>query len=113
MHELSLAISIVEKVSEAALQNRAEKIISVRVLIGPLSGVIPESLEFCFIEACYDTIAEGASFIIEKSPLIIKCSRCEKESEVTAHHLLCPNCHIPDIKILSGKELKIIDLEVI
>lgn len=113
MHELSLAISIVEQVSVAAHQSGAEKILSVRVFIGPLSGVIQESLEFCFTEACFGTIAEGAAFIVEKTPLLIKCSRCEKESEVTPHNLFCPLCNIGEVKVVSGTEFKIIDLEVV
>lgn len=113
MHELSLAINIVEEVSVAAKINGADKIISVHILMGPLSGVQQESLEFCFNEACNETIAEGAVLIVQNSPLLIKCFRCEKENEVTPQNLICPNCNLSEVKIVSGKEFKIIDIEVI
>lgn len=113
MHELSLATSIVDQLTEATISNGGHKVLSVRILLGPLSGVVEESLVFCFSEACHGSMAEGAELIIEKSPLIVKCHRCQKESEVSPHHLLCPSCLVPDISVLSGKEFRIIDLEVI
>jgi hydrogenase nickel incorporation protein HypA/HybF len=113
MHELSLANNIIDQVCEAAKQNGAAKIISVRVLIGPLSGIEPASLDFCFTEACSGTLAAGAILIMEKSPLLIKCQICEKESEVIPSDLSCPKCNRNDIVVLSGKEFKIIDLEVV
>jgi hydrogenase nickel incorporation protein HypA/HybF len=113
MHELSLANNIIDLVTEATLKNNAEKIISVRVLIGPMSGVDPDSLEFCFTEACKGTLADGALLLIDKSPLIIQCLRCKKESEVSVDNFHCPHCHHYDVVFLSGKEFNIIDLEVI
>lgn len=113
MHELSLANSIVEQASEAALKDGATKITSIRILLGPLAGVVQDSLEFCFSEAISETIASEAQLIIEHSPLIIKCNRCFKESEVSPHNLLCPDCKLPDMRVISGKEFRIIDLEVI
>ena len=112
MHELSLANNIIDQVCETGRLHRAEKIISVRVLIGPLSGVGPDPLEFCFTEVSMGTLAEGALLIMEKSPLVIKCLHCEKESEVTPDNLLCPHCNHYEVLVLSGLEFKIIDLEV-
>jgi hydrogenase nickel incorporation protein HypA/HybF len=113
MHELSLANNIIDQVSEVASTNKVKKVISVRVLIGPLSGVGPESLEFCFSEACKETIIDGAFLVIDKSPLLINCLHCKKESEVTPHDLHCPHCQHHNVEVLSGKEFRIIDMEVI
>jgi len=112
MHELSLAINIIEQVSKSALDNSAKKIISIRLLLGPLSGVEEDALQFCFTEACSGSIAEDCALIIEKSPLVIRCQRCKKESEVLPSSLLCPVCNLGDIVVLSGKEFRIIDMEV-
>lgn len=113
MHELSLANNIIDQVCESAIENGATKIISVRLLLGPLSGVDAQSLEFCFTEACLGTLATGAILVIENSPLLIKCQSCEIESEVNVYNLLCPHCHDGHVKVVSGREFKIMDLEVL
>jgi hydrogenase nickel incorporation protein HypA/HybF len=113
MHELSLANNIIDQVCEAALQNGAEKVVSVRVMIGPLAGIEPDSLDFCFTAACNGTIAEGALLVMEKSPLLIKCLRCLNENETGVHDLVCSLCQCREVLVLTGKEFKIIDLEVI
>lgn len=113
MHELSLANNIIDQISEVASNNNVKSVVSVRVLIGPLSGVESGPLEFCFSEACKETILAGALLIIEKSPLIIYCIDCKKEIEVTPHDLNCPFCQHNRIEVKSGKEFRIIDMEVI
>jgi hydrogenase nickel incorporation protein HypA/HybF len=112
MHELSIATNIIEEVEKIAQLNCAQKILSIRLLIGPLSGIIPETLDFCFSDACIGTMAEGSMLLIDKSPLIIKCQKCALESEVSPFSLLCPKCNLGDIKIISGKEFQIMDIEV-
>jgi hydrogenase nickel incorporation protein HypA/HybF len=113
MHELSVANNIIDLVTEARQINKSDKIISVRLLIGPLSGIDPDSLEFCFTEASKGTQLDGTLLIMERSPLIIRCLRCKKESEVNVDNCLCRHCQHFDVIIVSGKEFNIIDLEVI
>jgi hydrogenase nickel incorporation protein HypA/HybF len=113
MHELSIANNIIELITESSQIKKTDKIISIRLLNGPLSGIDSDSLQFCFSEASRGTQAEDALLIIEQSPLTIKCLRCNKESVATVDNYLCSHCQHFDIVILSGKEFNIIDLEVI
>jgi hydrogenase nickel incorporation protein HypA/HybF len=113
MHELSLANEIIDKVCEIAKNHGVEKIITIRISVGPLSGVDSDSLSFCFTESSFGTLAEEAILIVEKTPLLISCLECKKVSEVNVNQLLCPHCNHFGIEIVSGKEFKIIDLEVV
>jgi hydrogenase nickel incorporation protein HypA/HybF len=48
MHEFAIAQGLVEIIEEEALPYGGAKVISVKVRIGKLSGVIPDALRFAF-----------------------------------------------------------------
>ena len=60
MHEMSIAMNIVDIAVQTAKANKAKKINSISVEIGALSGVVPEALEFCFEAATQNTMAQGS-----------------------------------------------------
>ncbi len=65
MHELSIAQNIVDIVQQHLPETRGGEVQSVKVRVGRLSGVIPESLEFCFSVIVGDTVLRGAELAIE------------------------------------------------
>lgn len=112
MHELGITQSIVEIAERTAKEQQAEKVLSVTVEIGSLSGVVPEALEFCF-EACSNgTLLEGTQLLIEKVAARGRCLDCGREFFL--EHLLacCPDCDCPAGEILSGEELRIKEMEI-
>lgn len=64
MHELSLAVDLVERASEIAKNSRAARVTKVKLLIGPNSGVDPDALHFAFSEATRDTMLADAALEI-------------------------------------------------
>jgi hydrogenase nickel incorporation protein HypA/HybF len=64
MHELSIAMNIVEIAEETLAQHGGERVRSVHLQVGPLCGVAKEALLFSFGLACEGTAAEGASLVI-------------------------------------------------
>ena len=65
MHELSLALELVDRASEIAKRETAKKVLQINVRIGPESGVDTEAFKFAFPEAAKNTILENADLIIE------------------------------------------------
>jgi hydrogenase nickel incorporation protein HypA/HybF len=65
MHELSIAETVVDMLAEEATRHGANKILSVRIRLGRLSGVVRDALAFSFDVAAQGTIAEGARLDIE------------------------------------------------
>ncbi len=65
MHELSIALSLVDLASEKALAIGPVRVDTVFVRIGPLSGVVKDALLFCFDEAARGSAIEGARLEIE------------------------------------------------
>lgn len=112
MHEVSLVDSIVTQVSELAQQESFKKVSRLRLEVGAMSGVIPESIEFCFPELSQGSPLENALLVINRTPLRVRCIQCSAETEPEIHDIECKKCNSREVKIIAGKDFKIIDLEV-
>jgi hydrogenase nickel incorporation protein HypA/HybF len=113
MHELSVALSLVEAACEKVDTLGAVRVEAVCVRLGPLSGVVKEALAFCFDAATRGTRIEGARLDIEDAPLVAICPRCCEERRIaSAQHLRCPVCGEPTPDIVRGRELELAALEV-
>ena len=113
MHEMSIAVGIVEGLTEE-LANEEGEISSVRLRIGALSGVVPEALEFSWDIACRETRLEGSALDIEYIEAGIWCDQCEREQTLPSSNLmLCPVCDTPALQVTAGRELEIHSVEMI
>ena len=114
MHELSIAMSILDIVASTCKEQGHSSVQSVRIRVGNASGIMTDSLVFSFDCAKNGTVAEGANLEIDKIPVGGDCQDCgsgftvEKSSFV----LNCPECGGTDFRISSGYELEIVELEV-
>jgi len=107
MHEMSIALSIVEAVDTKARAEGAGKISGIDLLIGKLAGIEPESLKFCFSAAAKGTLAEDARLAIDEPEGIGECGECGMRFPVTFYYAECPKCRSLRIKIVSGEEFLI------
>ncbi len=109
MHELSIAMSIVEMAEE----HSTTKIIAVHLKLGPLSGVAKIALENAFSLAREGTILETASLIIEQIPIVARCPKCAADRTLPSmQSFLCPVCETPLSEIIHGRELEVVALEI-
>jgi hydrogenase nickel incorporation protein HypA/HybF len=112
MHELSIAMGIVEAATDEALR-RGVQVSAVHLRLGALSGVVKDALLFSWEVACQDTPLQGAQLIVEDVPIVVFCRRCNGERELTSmQSFACPQCHTPTMDIRQGKELEVFALEV-
>jgi len=112
MHELSIAMSLVDlaREEEERVQGR---VIALHIKVGRLSGVFKDALLSSYEMASYDTSLQGSQLIIEDVPIVIYCSQCRAESAVVSMQWLCCSvCSAPSSRILSGKELELVSLEM-
>jgi hydrogenase nickel incorporation protein HypA/HybF len=112
VHELSIAISLVEVASEKARELGDVQVDVLHLRLGPLAGVVREALEFSFGMAAEGTALAGARLEIEDVPLTVMCPRCAEPRELQGFPLLCPVCETPTPEILHGRELELAALEV-
>lgn len=112
MHELSIAMSIVELAEEEA-ERRGVQISAVHLKLGALSGVMKEALLASYEMACDDTSLKGARLVIEDIPVVIFCPRCQLQRPLSSVQLFCcPECGTPCSEVVHGKELEVVALEI-
>jgi hydrogenase nickel incorporation protein HypA/HybF len=112
MHELGITQSIIEIAEEHASRHGARRIRSVTVLLGTLSGVMAEAVEFCFEACAQGTRLEGARLIIEQRQGLGRCRQCQHEAPLDNLLTPCPACGSFAIDLLQGDEMRISELEV-
>jgi hydrogenase nickel incorporation protein HypA/HybF len=112
MHELSIAMSIVDMAQEEA-ERRDVKIDAVHLELGPLSGVVAEALLFSYEVACSGTRLEGSRLVIKAVPIEVYCPACKAQRILPSMQwFCCPECGTPTADVIHGKELLITGLEV-
>ncbi|MGA2667884.1 MAG: hydrogenase maturation nickel metallochaperone HypA [Ignavibacteria bacterium] len=112
MHELSIAQDILDIVFTNVPPDDYEDVTKIKVKIGEISGVIPESLEFCFNAISAETQLSNAVLVIEKIPFILKCNSCDKTSTNEMGIRICPDCSGSDTTVISGTELEVTEVEL-
>jgi hydrogenase nickel incorporation protein HypA/HybF len=111
MHELSIALSILDMIAEEA-EARASRVVAVHLKLGPLSGVVAHALASAFEMAREGTAQDRAELVIEEVPIVAYCVSCDREHTPDAFDLRCPSCGEPSPTIRGGRELEVVALEI-
>jgi len=112
MHELSIALSILDVAEEEAVRQEG-RVIAIHLRLGPLSGVVREALESAYALAREGTPLAGANLLIEDVPLLVHCPACAADrTPPSVRQLCCPACGIPTSNVVSGRELEVSALEI-
>lgn len=113
MHELGIVSGIIERVSAAARDAGALRVVKVSLRIGDLREVVPESLDFAWEVLIDDeALMHGCELDVEEIHPQSRCMSCGKEFEHDRFHLRCPACGSSETYLLHGRELEIISMEV-
>jgi len=107
MHEMSIALEIVRAVQDQIEQEQEVplRVRQIYVKIGRFANVLSDPLRFSFELATAGTVLENAELVIEESPLVIGCDKCDAESQLEEPHFVCPKCESTDVTIITGQEL--------
>ncbi|MEU0392189.1 hydrogenase maturation nickel metallochaperone HypA [Streptomyces sp. NPDC006208] len=112
MHEMSIALAVVDQVEEAARSQGATAVRAVRLEVGELAGVVPDALAFSFELACAGTVLEGAELIARSVPGRARCESCAEDWAVgMPPQLCCPRCGGATAELIAGRELCITAVE--
>jgi hydrogenase nickel incorporation protein HypA/HybF len=113
MHELSIAMNLVEIAESAAQQAGVNRVEALHLRLGLFSGVVKDSLLFAYDIATENTVLAGSRLIVEELPLVIYCPQCQAERQLDGLQLLeCPICGTASNDIRQGKEIELAFLEV-
>jgi hydrogenase nickel incorporation protein HypA/HybF len=105
MHELSIAQALIDQVGGVAKAQGARRVVTIRVVVGALSGVDPESLRMVFPLAAEDTPLAGAVLEVECVTASVRCTACGGVSTPEAPFVYCATCGSRDVQIEAGREL--------
>ncbi len=112
MHELSIAMSIIELAEEEAAR-RGVQVEAVHLRLGALSGVVKDALLSCYEMVCEGTPLQGSRLLVEDVPVVIFCTTCKAQRPLSSVQLFrCPECGTPSAEIVQGKELEVFALEI-
>jgi hydrogenase nickel incorporation protein HypA/HybF len=113
VHELAICQALMEQVERIAREERAERVLSIHLAIGPLSGVEPRLLEQAFYVARAGSIAANAELVTESMPIQVSCNQCGQLSDALPSRLLCGHCGDWRTKLVSGDEMNLLHIELV
>jgi hydrogenase nickel incorporation protein HypA/HybF len=111
MHELSIAVQIIEIVHKHLPADQNLSVKKIRLRIGEFTGIIPESLRTCIDSITDNTADEGVELEIIEVPARVKCRDCSVVSKVEPPLLICASCHSLKVDLISGRELLVENIE--
>ena len=113
MHELAIAQNILDIARQSVPEDQAPEVRWIRMRIGVLSGVVADSLNFCFNAIRGEAKMPQARLAIEQVPIVSRCRNCRHEFHIEDMAFLCPTCKSTDLELISGKELEVVEIELI
>jgi hydrogenase nickel incorporation protein HypA/HybF len=113
VHELSIALSILDVAAEEAERRGLTRVAAIHMKLGGLSGVVKGALESAFELASAGHPLAGARLEIEEVAIVARCPRCMADCQVVSvQEIVCSLCGTPTPEIISGRELEVTALEV-
>ena len=112
MHELMVTHNILNTALDEAKAARANKIININLIIGELSGVTGESIQFYFNSLSKDTAAEKATIDFKLVPAELRCRDCSTKFGLEDVQWICPNCRSSRVEIIDGRDCFIESIDV-
>jgi hydrogenase nickel incorporation protein HypA/HybF len=114
MHELSIAMSLVDAACEEADRLGNVRVAALHLRLGPLSGVVKDALEFSFDLATEGTVIAGARLEVEETAVIVFCPDCRAERELPGlQSFRCPVCGGESADVVGGRDLELVSMEVL
>lgn len=108
VHELAITQSVVAQISQRVGDAKVTRVV---LEIGRLSGVVSDSVRFCFDICAQDTTLEGAQLEIVQTPGRARCRQCDASFDIEDLLALC-QCGSMDFELIGGQELKIREVEI-
>jgi len=112
MHELSVTESILEVASTHANKANAKKVTRINLVIGRLSSIVDDSVQFYWEMVSEGTICAGSILNFSRPPAVLHCNDCSFDYEIEQLLIPCPQCGSYKTTIKSGEEFFIDSIEV-
>lgn len=112
MHEYGITESLLKIVTDKAHEAGVSRVSTIRIVVGELTGFVPESIQFYFETMSKNTVAEGAALEFEELPVSLRCRSCGHAFQPRSREWGCPACASQEVDIEGGRELYVKEMEV-
>lgn len=105
MHEMSIAIALIDQIFEVGCDNNLIKVNEVEIEVGFLKQVVDEVMQEAYKSVTEGTIAEGSILRIKEISASVQCNQCKKIFKPELDNFLCPDCAKADVEVLKGNDI--------
>lgn len=112
MHELAITENILNLAAQYAQQANATRVTELHLVIGQLSSIVDDSIQFYWDVISKDTICAGATLCFERVEAQLQCKECGTKYTLSRELEACPACHSIHLTVLSGEEFRLESIEI-
>lgn len=113
MHELGIVDGVLSTVRATVLHEGATRALGVTLRIGDMTEVVRESLDFAWdVLREEDPLTADCVLTVEEVHPTSVCRACGASFDHDTRHLRCPACGSGDTRLLHGRELDIVSVEI-
>jgi hydrogenase nickel incorporation protein HypA/HybF len=112
MHELSVTESILEIAVRYAKQNEAKRVTDLYLVIGRLSSIIDDSVQFYWDIVTQDTLCAGSQLHFQRIPAQMICLDCGNDYALDNELIPCPTCGSGKVKVSTGEQFYLDSIEI-
>lgn len=112
MHELAVTESILEIASSYAKKSKASRVTRINLVIGKLSSIVDDSVQFYWEPIAEGTICSGSTLSFKRLPAVLHCTICNQDYQIEEELTPCPICGGYQTTIVSGEEFFVDSIEI-
>lgn len=113
MHELSVSENILNIAVDYATRAEAKKITDIHIVIGQLSSIVDDSIQFYWDIISKDTLCEASRLHFQRKAAVFLCKDCDSEYTLNGEIEPCPTCGSIQLQIISGEEFFLESIEIV
>lgn len=112
VHELAVTQGILDLVLQNAESAYATRVTDIHLLIGDLSSIVDDSVQFYWDILANGTICKDARLHFHRIQTRLLCLTCNTKYVLDSELIPCPECGSVNVKILSGNEFQVESIEI-
>ena len=113
MHELAVTQSLLKLALKHAERVEAKKITRLNLVIGQMSSIVDDSIQFYWDTMAQDTIAASAKLHFKRVPATFYCFNCCQKFELSQQtDFTCPHCQSGQVQVVGGDEFRLESIDI-
>jgi hydrogenase nickel incorporation protein HypA/HybF len=112
MHELAVTESILEIAVRYAQTAQARRVTDLYLVIGRLSSIVDDSVQFYWEMVCEGTLCAGSTLHFQRVPAQLRCLECETDYTLDGQLAPCPACESARVRVISGDQFFLDSIEI-